>query len=772
MAGTLEEITATIVAERFRFGEGDDATVILDGSGQVNGDTGPSRFSLKGKTEGEDLQPHLTYRFYGQWRGYNNRRTGVTEKQFWFKTFVRAAPLSEAGIKTYLSKAPNIGKARAISLWSKFGGDAVRILREQPDVAAAAVRGLTEEKALEAAEYLRQEQSLESATIEVIGLTDGRGFPKGVAKLSVKEWGNLAADVIRANPYLLMRFPRCGFKRTDALYLELGHPPARLKRQALCAWYHIALQSNGDTWHYRKVAEVGLQGAISGSEVQPGKALELATRAGMLAIRRTDGINGPLDWDGDAEWLAEGRKARNETRLADAVRRCMAEQAAWPDIEPLRGELTDHQFERLDVATMAPLSILGGGPGTGKTFTAAKLIKLCVDRFGEDQVAVMAPTGKAAVRISEAMQQYGLPLPAKTIHSTLKVQSGGDDGWSFEYGAGNPLPFRVLVVDESSMIDTDLAASLFAARAPGALVLLVGDVGQLPPVGHGAPLRDLIEAGACYGELSEIRRNSGQIVAACADIRRGGKFETGGNLVEVRANGTSGQVAAMLDTIRKEVADAGCDPVWDCQVLVPVNKKSELSRRALNEILQTHLNPNPKVGNQPFRLGDKVVNLKNGWFPPVPGSEDDLGEDAQTNADGRVYVANGELGKVVLVEQNYLHVALKTPDRLVVVPRGQQQEGEGSDEDEDATGTGCNWDLGYALSCHKAQGSEWPHVIVMVDDSPAAAQVCSREWIYTAISRAKTCCYLVGKLAVAQGFTRRTAIDKRKTFLRELITNG
>ena len=114
---------------------------------------------------------------------------------------------------------------------------------------------------------------------------------------------------------------------------------------------------------------------------------------------------------------------------------------------------------------------------------------------------------------------------------------------------------------------------------------------------------------------------------------------------------------------------------------------------------------------------------------------------------------------------------LTAPKRLIVVPRGAADVNDDGG-DEESTGTGCNWDLGYALSVHKSQGSEWPVVIVMVDDSGGAKRICSREWLYTAISRAKNCCYLVGNLGIAQGFCRRTAIDKRKTFLKERIQEG
>lgn len=769
MPARIEEITATIIDERFRFGEGDEPTVILDATGAAEGTAAPCRFALKGKAENGDPAKHMTYRFYGRWTNYTNQRTGDTERQFHFKTFVKATPLGRAGVIKYLTAAPGIGPSIARQLWEKFESNAVKILREQPDVAAAAVERLSLAVAETAAAYLHKEKSLEDCTIATIDLLEGRGFPKSVAKKAISEFGNRAADIIRQNPYLLMRFRGCGFKRADALYLDLGLPPAKLKRQALCAWHHLARNTEGHTWHYQQVVDVGLKQSIGGAEVRVGKAVQLATRAGLLCAMWTDGVNGEPSIDGDCQWLAEGRKARNEWRLAEYVREAMRDTADWPeDSGEVRSQLSDHQWERVCNALSGPIAILGGSPGTGKTFTAAKLIGYLGRQIGWDQIAVMAPTGKAAVRISEAMNQYGLPLRAKTIHSTLKVQQADGDGWTFEHSRSNPLPFRVLVVDESSMIDTDLAASLFAARARGTLVLLVGDVGQLPPVGHGAPLRDMIAAGVPYGELTEIRRNSGQIVEACGLIRQGRNFACGGNLIHVGCNGASSQIAAMLATLKEQHTQHGLDPVWDCQVLVPVNKKSELARKTLNEILQAHLNPAEPVRGNPFRVGDKVVNTKNGWFPLAPGAEESLGEDAEQNADGKVYVANGELGRVVRNEANYMHVALQSPDRLVVVPRGQQDDSQEGD-DEEATGTGCNWDLGYALSCHKAQGSEWGSVIVMIDDSGSAARVCSREWVYTAISRAKERCYLVGKLATAHQFTRRTAIDKRKTFLRELI---
>lgn len=451
----------------------------------------------------------------------------------------------------------------------------------------------------------------------------------------------------------------------------------------------------------------------------------------------------------------------------------------WPTltVDPL----SQHQVDAVTVATKKYLGILGGSPGTGKTFTAAQLALQLGQTIGFDQMAAAAPTGKAAVRLTEAFNAYGIPLTARTIHSLLGVVSA-DGGWSFNHDRTNPLPFKVILLDEASMIDTDLAAAFFAARARDCLVLMIGDVNQLPPVGHGAPLRDMIAAGVPYGELREIKRQqSGDevhaVIQACADIRDGKRFTFQRELVGVPCFSADTQIDEMFDTINHTSHTMQLNPVWDCQVLCAVNKKSELSRKELNKSLQARLNPNPSQYGSPFRLADKVVNTKNGWYPLVEHGDrrhslDDLEPDPnlQLNDDGKCYVANGELGEVLVVEANYLHVRLTSPKRLIVVPRGQSDDD--SDDEEGSTGTGCNWDLGYALSVHKSQGSEWPVVIVMVDDSGGAKRVCSREWLYTAISRAKRHCYLIGNLEAAQGFCRRTAIDKRKTFLKERIQQG
>jgi ATP-dependent exoDNAse (exonuclease V) alpha subunit len=189
--------------------------------------------------------------------------------------------------------------------------------------------------------------------------------------------------------------------------------------------------------------------------------------------------------------------------------------------------------------------------------------------------------------------------------------------------------------------------------------------------------------------------------------------------------------------------------------------------------LQTELNSNPAVTNSPFRVGDKIVNTKNGFFPSI--DYDPADPETATNDRGEVYVANGELAEVLEVDEKLVIARIDSPRRTIKIPRGKQQEASESEAgdpisgDENTPATGCSWDLGYALSVHKSQGSEWPTVVVMLDNSAGAKMVCDRAWLYTAISRAKDKCVLVGRKSTAERFCRFNKMHHRKTLLKERI---
>ncbi len=437
----------------------------------------------------------------------------------------------------------------------------------------------------------------------------------------------------------------------------------------------------------------------------------------------------------------------------------------WPHMLDLN-PLSVHQRDELACALSRSIGVLAGTPGTGKTYSMGSVVSRLVHEHGRDAVAVCAPTGKAAVRLSSALSRFGVPLTARTIHSLLEVDRYGHDGdgWGFQQNASNPLEQQFVIVDEASMLDTDLFASLLDACAPGSHLLLVGDPYQLPPVGHGAPLRDMIASGVVpVGLLTEIRRNAGSIVRACAAIKDGQRFdvddvpniEAGKNLYMIECVDPVRQVESLIALFASSFL-AGLNRVWDVQVLVPTNDSGSLGRKELNQRLQAEFNPTgERCEGNPYRVGDKIICLRNHWAL----------SERQHGPQQEVYVANGEQGSVEIVQAKHTVAAFANPARVIRIPHGKPQQSHENDE----AGSNSDFDLGYAITCHKSQGSEWPVVIVMIDAGPGARRVCSREWLYTAISRASHLCVLIGREGVAQQMTKRPALDRRKTFLAELL---
>lgn len=449
---------------------------------------------------------------------------------------------------------------------------------------------------------------------------------------------------------------------------------------------------------------------------------------------------------------------------------------SWPNPNEIQG-IDSHQRERLALATTSRIGILGGSPGTGKTYTVAKLVRHLLDNglIALEDIGIGAPTGKAAVRLTEMLQSNGIDVRARTEHSMLEIGEHSETGqWTFLRNEKNPLPYRLIVIDETSMNDLSIMLSIFRARAPGCFALLVGDVNQLPPVGNGAPLRDMIAAGLPYGELREIKRNSGGIVEACGLIRDCLPWvdlteSPGSNLRITHDTTPSEKQARILDLLTQARRD-GYDPIWDCQVLVAVNESSPLSRQSMNKLLQDALNPNEKCPGTEFRVADKIVCLKNGFYKSE--DPDGIDDEAKKNERGEVYVANGELAEVIEVTDKAVIAKLASPARVVSIPikkPAADLADESDDEPAKQTGTKSNWDLGYALSVHKSQGSEWPVVIVALDAYAGAKMICDRAWLYTAISRGKKVVHLVGPAELAERFCVTQKIAERKTFLSDRI---
>jgi exodeoxyribonuclease V alpha subunit len=786
----LAEVCAIPIDEKFRR---DSFCILSARQAPPVQDSVPTRFSLLGDADPGELTPQLPYRFWGVWD-----RANQYGESFRFNSFCALAPHNRTGVVKYLQQARNVGPATAETLWEAFLGDAVRVLRETPERAVEAVGprfGI--EKAREAAEDLQMMAAAENLTIRLYDLFDGRGFGKACVRQALKLWGARAVEILTRDPYRAMALRGVGFLKADRFYLDLGKDPARLKRQAYCLSYSVLKESDaqGHVWVPWEAGVEYLKAAVAGAPVSPEKALTLATRGKILRTRQD--AAGTL-------WAADVRRAMAEEYVCRHVVNAMArETIEWPRLDrPEFSELTDHQRAELSKALSGPVAILGGRPGTGKSFSLVRLVRALLAMHGRTCVRIVAPTGKAAQRVKELMQEAHVSgVEPTTIHRGLGVQSCDEGGFTFAHNELNPLPCRFLIVEEASMLGTGLFRSLLAARSRGCGLLLVGDVNQLPPVEYGAPLRDMIDAGLPYGQIIQIHRNAGSIVRACSAICDGLPWQTDDkidlqveqpkNLVLIQS-GKAYAPAKVLQLVQKLRDESPFDPVWDCQILVAVNRRSPLSRVALNKQLQDMLNPATGDSKSPFRVNDKTIMLRNCFLNEA--SEDD---GRWTTSDDKHLICNGDIGRVLLAEERRTVVEFFNPQRIVMIPRGRKNTNGDADKEkedendkepdkpdvkangrqdakkeEEKADTGCDLDLAYAVTCHKLQGSQAPVVIVCVDEYPGASGeygVCDRAWLYTAISRAQKACFLIGMKHVADSMCRRQFIGRRKTFMAELI---
>lgn len=459
---------------------------------------------------------------------------------------------------------------------------------------------------------------------------------------------------------------------------------------------------------------------------------------------------------GETQGETEGEtmKAKNENTAA---------AAAWPTIEIPNA--SEHQLEQFALATSGPIGCLTGGGGVGKTFVTMAAVR----SLRSQRVGVVAPTGKAAVRSTELLRAAGIhDVAAQTIHRALGP-TRDENGWHFAHNERNPLPYGVLFVDESSMIDNWLMSCLLSAVRPGCRVLFIGDPYQLPPVGAGRPFADMIESAQIpHGHLDEIWRYAGRLAHVCRAIRNRERWEPspeidldetrdGGpeNMRHVERRSASASIQAMHSIVER-MADRGFDPIEDVQVLCAVNERSALSRVSLNERLQSQLNPSgERVDGCEYRLRDKVMCLSNGIRERCRADGSTIGSGDPDDPESQTYVANGEIGRVAQLGDKSIVIDFGTT--AARFPR--------------ATWSG-DLSLAYAVTTHKMQGSGSPVAIPMIDDYAGARLVCSREFHYTGLSRAEKLCVSIGRRDVIDRDCQRSGIARRQTNLQREIVDA
>ncbi len=415
-------------------------------------------------------------------------------------------------------------------------------------------------------------------------------------------------------------------------------------------------------------------------------------------------------------------------------------------------QLTDQQFAAIEMVKENRISILTGGPGTGKTTATLEIINWAESE--ELNIIQAAPTGKAAKRMMEATGEY-----ASTIHSMLRcIFENGK--FEFAYNKRNPIPADLIILDEISMITVDLMARVLEAiDINRTKLLLIGDQDQLPSVGAGAVLRDLLASCIIpHTELDIIHRNSGEIVSACHKIKNG-QLYTPFNKLDLEAQSPVNLIHVecftpeqALTGIQKIVCDVvpkkyGFDPVEDIQVISPVNSKGILSCDSINETLRDTLNPISTDDffadgidqDYKFRPGDKVINTKNNKATTVEGDE--------------TAIVNGDIGIVQSVEKKMITVLFTDPEREVEILKREQ-----------------NLLHAYCITCHKFQGSESPVIVIPVHSQ--FNYFLSNSWLYTAISRAKIICITIGTFATIEKAIRNRVPNNRLTMLKKRLVQA
>lgn len=640
-------------------------------------------------------------------------------RQFRVSACEHSLPADTESIFRYLASGAvkGVGPSTAAALVGKFGGDTLRIIEEEPE-RLAEIKGITAKRAEKIAQEYREQFGLR----EVILAFARYGLTPAEALRCWKRWGPNTVDTIRENPYLLCS-PGLyiSFERADAICMSMERP-ADDSRRIEAGVLHVLRHNlgNGHTClpTHKLLPAAGMLLGVDAEAVEP-------VLADMLR-----GFVVKAELIGDRSFVFLPHLYQAEKYIASRI--CLMTgfhtnitgtiEHNLAVIEERNGISYEAQQKKAILAAVEKgLLILTGGPGTGKTTTLRAIITM-LEGLGE-RVSVAAPTGRAAKRMTELTG-----CEAKTIHRLLEVQWDDSDQPAFARNEKNPLDTDALILDEVSMVDTLLFDSLLRALKPGCRLILVGDTDQLPAVGAGSVLHDLIDSGLLpVVELTQVFRqalksdivaNAHRIVTGELPVlsKKDGDFFF---LPQPSATDTAETVEDLC--ARRLPASYGTSVFDGIQVLCP-GRKGEIGTAALNARLQAVLNPEKPDRHEwtgehgILREGDKVMHIKNDY--DIMWTRD--------NGDTGLGVFNGDIGVLESIAVRDQLLKVRYDDRVAVYTYDQAQELEPA----------------YAITVHKSQGSEFDTVVLPLFRNQS--QLCYRNLLYTAVTRAKKLLVLVG----------------------------
>ena len=651
-------------------------------------------------------------------------------------------PTTLLGIERYLGSGliKGVGRATARLLVQEFGARTLDILSEHPE-RLSEVQGIGKKRAAQLAKSFQEQYGAREAMV----FLQSYGVPANMAVKISKFYGSSAQQKIRENPYRLIDdIEGIGFLTADRIALSLGIPQDSEYR--LRAGIKYALQeAAGGEGHTYLPRDMMLERASQGLRVS-GELLEHQLDA-LLFSREIVSVQTE---EHDAFLLAPYYYAEKE--IARYLKLLMG---AAPQSEAVQTEksirayeskngirFSDRQRQAVSEAVRRGVMVITGGPGTGKT-----TIINCILNLLKASVLLAAPTGRAAKRMSEATGRE-----AKTLHRLLEFS--GEEG-KFMRNEQNPLSCDCVIVDEMSMVDAFLMRSLLRALRPGTRLIMVGDADQLPSVGAGNVLGDILKSAVIPSVcLTDIFRQSGEslIVVNAHRINHGEMpllNQKGSDFFFERRPYPEAAAETIVGLCQKRLpAYLGTkDPARDIQVLSPT-RKSGAGVHQLNAMLQAALNPpaprKPEIlyGDTAYRLGDKVMHIKNNY---------QLAWQCDDGSEGEG-VFNGDVGFVSKVDTEDRIVSVRYDDERTVEYDYQQLE---------------ELELAYCLSVHKSQGSEFPCVVMPVVGGPP--RLLTRNLFYTALTRARSLVVLVGKEEAISAMVKNDHIAARYTMLRHWL---